>query len=60
MSWAVLLGDEFEPEFLALPRDVAEATAAFLKDKKDREVPLDAKELHELRESAVELAAEYI
>jgi hypothetical protein len=49
-----------EDHRLALPRDVAEATAAFLKDKKDREVPLDAKELHELRESAVELAAEYI
>jgi hypothetical protein len=22
MAWTVLIGDEFEPEFLALPRDV--------------------------------------
>lgn len=28
MEWTVLIGDEFEPEFLALPKDVQDETLA--------------------------------
>jgi hypothetical protein len=28
MEWTVLIGDEFEPEFLSLPKDVQDETLA--------------------------------